>query len=141
MNLNLPALNACLNGVAAALLLAGFVAIRTGRRGLHIRCMLGATGVSALFLISYLTYHATHGSTRFQGQGPVRTLYFAILLTHTVLAAVNVPLVLVTLYRAGRGRWEAHRRLARVTWPVWMYVSVTGVAIYLLLYHGPGSGT
>ncbi len=131
----LPTLNACLNSLSALLLLAGLVAIRTGRRTLHIRCMLSATAVSALFLTSYLVYHAIHGSTRFQGQGAIRTVYFTILLTHTVLAVVNVPLILTTLYRAARGQFDAHKRLARITWPVWMYVSVTGVLIYLMLYQ------
>lgn len=131
----LPTLNAILNSTCAVLLVAGLVAIKRKRRTLHIRCMLAATGVSVLFLASYLTYHAVHGATRFPGTGFIRPVYFTILLTHTVLAAAVVPLVLTTLYRAARGRFEAHRRLARLTWPVWMYVSVTGVAIYVLLYH------
>jgi uncharacterized membrane protein YozB (DUF420 family) len=97
--------------------------------------MLAAVGSSTLFLTSYVVYHAQAGSVRFQGQGPVRTLYFSILLTHTVLAAAIVPLVAVTLARAWRGRFERHRRLARLTLPLWAYVSVTGVVIYWMLYR------
>lgn len=136
----LPTVNALLNGTCALLLVAGLAAIKTGRRAVHIRCMLAAAAVSALFLMSYVTYHAVHGSTHFQGQGTVRTVYFTVLLTHTVLAAANVPLVLTTLYRAWRGNFAAHKRIARVTWPVWMYVSVTGVVIYLMLYRLPIQG-
>lgn len=131
----LPTLNAMLNGLCAVILVVGLVAIKRDNRTLHIRCMLAATTVSVLFLISYVTYHATHGSTRFQGQGWIRPAYFTLLLTHTVLAVLNVPLVLTTLYRAARSQFDAHRRIARITWPVWMYVSVTGVLIYLMLYR------
>ncbi len=99
--------------------------------------MLAALATSALFLVSYLTYHFQAGSVRFTGQGPVRTLYFAILVSHTVLAAATLPLVLVTVARARAERFEAHRRLARVTLPIWLYVSVTGVAVYWMLYRMP----
>lgn len=136
MNLSaLPTLNALLNTTCAVLLLAGLVAIKRGRRAVHIRCMLAAAVVSALFLGSYVTYHSLYGSTRFTGTGAIRGVYFTILISHTVLAVLNVPLVVTTLYRAGRGRFAAHKRIARITWPVWLYVSVTGVVIYLMLYH------
>lgn len=132
---DLPAVNACLNGLAGAWLVAGYVFIRRGQREAHRRCMLAAAATSLLFLVSYLTYHAQAGTTRFQSPGAIRTVYLTILGTHTVLAAALVPLVAVTLFRALRGRFPAHRRLARITWPVWMYVSVTGVVIYFMLYH------
>jgi len=132
---DLPALNAVLNTTSALLLLAGYRLVRSGRREAHRRVMLAALATSALFLISYLVYHAQVGSVRFTGQGPVRTVYFVILISHTVLAAAIVPLVLVTLARALRGRFDAHRRLARYTLPLWLYVSVTGVAVCLMLYR------
>ncbi len=139
---DLPALNATLNGLATVLLAAGFVFIRRKRVNHHKLCMLGALGISALFLISYLIYHALHGSTKFSDPGAVRWVYYAILLTHVVLAAAIVPMVLITVYRALRGRYEAHRRIARWTWPLWIYVSITGVLVYMMLYQwfpGPGS--
>ncbi len=131
----LPALNAVLNSASAVLLLLGYRFIRRGRVGAHRACMVGALGVSTLFLASYLTYHFNVGSVRFSGQGWVRPLYFAILISHTILAAAVVPLALVTLWRAWRERFDAHRRIARVALPVWLYVSVTGVVVYLMLYH------
>lgn len=130
-----PALNAVLNGTSAVLIATGVFLIRRQRRTAHKRVMIAAVVTSALFLVSYLYYHAHVGSVRFQGQGLVRPVYFAILLTHTVLAAVVVPLVLVTLTRALRGTFEKHRASARWTYPVWLYVSVTGVVIYLMLYQ------
>jgi uncharacterized membrane protein YozB (DUF420 family) len=132
---DLPALNACLNATSAVLLATGYVLIRRGRRDAHKRVMLAALVSSALFLTSYLVYHAQVGSVRFRGQGPVRTAYFTILLTHTVLAVVIVPLVAMTLVPALRGRFDRHRRLARLTLPLWAYVSVTGVVIYWMLYR------
>lgn len=131
----LPALNACLNGSSALLLLAGFLFIRRKNVPLHRACMGSAFALSVLFLVSYLAYHAVHGATRFPGTGWVRTAYFAILISHTVLAVVIVPLVLRTLTLALRGRFEAHRRIARWTLPLWMYVSVTGVVVYWMLYQ------
>jgi uncharacterized membrane protein YozB (DUF420 family) len=131
----LPALNAALNGLAAIWLAAGYVMIRRGRTNAHRFCMLAAVATSALFLVSYLVYHAQAGSTRFASGGWIRPVYFTILLTHTVLAAVIVPLVLVTLVRALKRRFVPHRRIARWTWPLWIYVSVTGVVIYFMLYH------
>ncbi len=132
---DLPALNAVLNATSAALLATGYVLIRQKRIEAHRRVMLTALGSSALFLTSYLVYHAQVGSVRFQGRGPMRTAYFAILLSHTVLAIVIVPLVGFTVVPALRGRFDRHRRLARVTLPLWAYVSVTGVVIYWMLYR------
>jgi uncharacterized membrane protein YozB (DUF420 family) len=132
---DLPTLNAALNATSAVLLVAGWLLIRRGRREAHRRAMLAAVACSGLFLVSYLVYHAQVGSVRFQGQGTIRTVYFAILLTHTVLAAAILPLVLVTLVRALQQRFDRHRRIARVTFPLWLYVSVTGVVIYVMLYR------
>jgi uncharacterized membrane protein YozB (DUF420 family) len=132
---DLPALNAALNATSAALLIAGYRMIRSGRREVHKRLMLAAVGVSTLFLVSYLTYHAQVGSVRFQKTGWIRTAYFAVLISHTVLAALVPPFALVTLYRAAKGRFERHRAIARITLPAWLYVSVTGVVVYLMLYH------
>lgn len=130
----LPALNACLNGASAALLAAGYLFIRRKNVAAHRACMVAALMTSTLFLVSYLYYHAHFGSTRFTGQGWVRPVYFSILLSHTVLAVAILPLILVTFYRAARGRFETHARLARLTLPLWFYVSVTGIVIYRMLY-------
>lgn len=132
---DLPTVNALLNGTAAALLVAGFLLIRAGRREAHRRAMTAAFACSVLFLVSYLVYHLEAGSVRFRGTGGVRTFYLTVLLTHTVLAAVVPFLAVTTLVLARKGRFGAHRRLARVTLPVWLYVSVTGVVIYLMLYR------
>jgi uncharacterized membrane protein YozB (DUF420 family) len=132
---DLPTLNAALNTASAVLLLAGWWLIRRGRRDAHRRAMLAALATSTLFLVSYLAYHFEVGSVRFTGQGPIRAVYFAILVSHTVLAAAIVPLVLVTLTRALRGRFEAHRSLARITLPLWLWVSVSGVVVYWMLYR------
>jgi uncharacterized membrane protein YozB (DUF420 family) len=132
---DLPALNAFLNASSALLLATGYALIRRGRRDAHKRVMLAALASSALFLTSYVVYHAQVGSVRFRGQGAVRTVYFTILLTHTVLAVAIVPLVATTLVPALRGRFDRHRRLARITLPLWAYVSVTGVVIYWMLYR------
>ena len=132
---DLPALNATLNATSAVLLTTGWILIRRGRIAQHRAVMIAAVCTSILFLISYLVYHAQVGSVRFTKQGPIRAVYFTILLTHTVLAATIVPLVLVTLTRALRARYERHRRIARWTMPIWLYVSVTGVIVYLMLYQ------
>lgn len=132
---DLPTLNAVLNASAALLLLTGYVLIRRGRREAHRRAMLSALACSALFLVSYLVYHAQVGSVRFQGRGAIRVVYLGILLSHTVLAVVILPLVLVTLTRALQARFDPHRRLARITLPLWAYVSVTGVVVYWMLYR------
>ncbi len=131
----LPTLNACLNATSALLLILGFYFIRQRNIAAHRACMATAFGVSVVFLISYLTYHATAGTTRFAGQGAVRFVYFTILITHTVLAALIPVLAIITLRRALRGQYDKHRRLARWTLPAWLYVSVTGVIVYLMLYH------
>ncbi len=130
-----PALNASLNGASAVLIATGRAFIRRKRVVAHRACMIAAVVSSSLFLISYLYYHFHVGVVRFQGQGLVRPVYFGILITHTILAAVVVPLVIVTLVRALRGNFLRHRAVARWTYPVWMYVSVTGVVIYVMLYH------
>ncbi len=132
---DLPTLNAVLNTASAVLLLTGWWLIRHGRREAHRRAMLAAFATSTLFLVSYLAYHFEVGSVRFTGQGPIRTVYFVILVGHTVLAVAIVPLVLVTLARALRGRFEAHRALARATLPLWLWVSVSGVVVYWMLYR------
>ena len=136
MNLSdLPALNAGLNALSGSLLGVGYVMIRRGRVRAHKAFMLVAVGVSTLFLVSYVVYHYQAGSTRFPGTGWVRTLYLLILVTHAVLAAAVVPLAAVTLVRAWREDFGAHRRIARWTLPIWFYVSVTGVIIYVMLYQ------
>jgi uncharacterized membrane protein YozB (DUF420 family) len=131
----LPHLNAILNSTSTVLLIIGFSMIRRGRVTAHHNCQLAALTTSVLFLISYLTYHYFHGSTRFQGQGIIRPIYLTILFTHTVLAIVIVPLVVITLARALRADFTRHRRIARVTLPLWLYVSITGVIVYLMLYQ------
>jgi len=131
----LPHLNAILNSASAVLLLAGHARIRKRDRIGHRRFMLSAVASSSLFLVSYLTYHAHAGSVRFQGQGIVRPVYFAVLLSHTLLAACVLPLVGTILYFALSEKFDRHRRLARYGFPVWLYVSVTGVLVYLMLYH------
>lgn len=132
---DLPAVNATLNATAAILLSIGYVLIRKGRIETHRKVMLAAFATSALFLVSYLVYHANVGSKRFPGVGTIRTVYLTILLTHTVLAAAIVPLVLVTLSRALSARFDRHRAIARWTLPIWLYVSVTGVVVYWMLYR------
>lgn len=130
-----PAINASLNATTAVFLLTGFAAIRRKRLALHRACMIGAFTTAIIFLCCYLWYHAHIGSKHFEGRGAVRTIYFAILLTHTVLAAAIVPLAIVTLRRGLKNRHPAHERLARWTLPAWLYVSVTGVVVYWMLYR------
>jgi len=132
----LPALNAFLNGTSAVLIGGGYYLIKTGRREAHKRTMIAAVITSALFLISYLYYHLVlrAGVTHFKGEGVWRPVYFGILLSHTFLAVVVVPLVLITLSRALKGNLARHRAIARYTFPIWMYVSVTGVVIFVMLY-------
>jgi len=132
---DLPALNATLNGAATLFLLAGYVFIRRRQIPAHRASMLAAVTTSGLFLISYVIYHANAGSKPFPGTGPVRAVYFVILVTHIVLAAAIVPMVLLTLSRALKQRFDRHAALARRTLPLWLYVSVTGVVIYLMLYR------
>jgi len=128
-------INATLNGTSAVLLLIGRTLIARGRMAAHRAVMIAAVVSSSLFLISYLYYHLHVGSVRFQGQGWARPVYFSILISHTVLAAAIVPLVIITLSRGLRARFDRHRVIARWTYPLWLYVSVTGVVIYMMLYH------
>ena len=130
-----PVINASLNGASALLLLTGHSMIKRGRMAAHQALMITAIVTSSLFLASYLYYHWHVGSVRFQGQGWSRPLYFTILTSHTLLAITIVPLVIVTLSRALRERFDRHRAIARWTYPLWLYVSVTGVVIYFMLYH------
>ncbi|MDX1980648.1 MAG: DUF420 domain-containing protein [Bryobacteraceae bacterium] len=132
---DLPGLNALLNSAAAVLLVAGYLLIRQGRREAHKKVMLAAFVTSIVFLISYLVYHAQVGSVRFQKTGAIRTVYLSILLTHTVLAATVPFLAGITLWRAWKGNFGRHRKIARWTLPIWLYVSVTGVVVYWMLYR------
>ena len=132
---SLPTLNASLNALASVFLVAGYVMIRSRRIDAHRRCMLSALGTSALFLISYVIYHANAGSVPFKGTGAVRVVYFAVLIPHIILAAAILPLALITTARGLRGDYTRHVRIARWTLPIWLYVSVTGVIVYLMLYH------
>ena len=131
----MPEQNAVLNLVSAILLVAGYIFIRRRAVEAHKFCMLGATLTSTVFLVCYLYYHAHHGSTRFPGHGWSRTLYFSILIPHTLLATLQVPLIYQTLRHALASRLDKHRRLARITLPIWLFVSVTGVVIYWMLYR------
>ena len=134
----LPALNAALNATSAVLLSAGYVFIRRRQIRAHLTCMAGAFVVSTLFLVSYVVYHYHAGSKHFMATGPIRLVYFVLLVSHVVLAAVILPLSLATLYRAWRGDFVRHRGIARWTLPIWLYVSVTGVVVYWMLYHLSG---
>lgn len=131
----LPHLNALLNSTSAVLLISGYRFIRLGRIEAHRNCQIAALISSTVFLASYLTYHYYHGATHFVGLGTVRWVYFIILITHTILAIAIVPLIMVTLFRALRQDFQRHRRVARWTLPLWLYVSLTGVIVYLMLYH------
>ena len=131
----LPAVNALLNSMSASCLILGYLEIRKGNRTIHIKMMLSALIFSFLFLISYLTYHTFHGDTSFQGEGWIRPLYYFILISHIILSAVVLPLVLTTVYFAATGNFNQHPKIARLTLPLWLYVSVTGVIVYLMLYH------
>lgn len=130
-----PVINASLNGTSAVLLLTAHRMIERGRVAMHRALMLTAVSISSLFLVSYLYYHAHVGSVHFQGQGWSRPVYFGILISHTVLAAAIVPMVIITLSRALRARFDRHRAIARWTYPLWLYVSVTGVVVYFMLYR------
>ncbi len=129
------ALNAALNGTSAILLAAGYAAIRSGKRELHKKLMISAFAVSTVFLVSYLVYHYRVGHVAFRGQGWIRPVYFALLLSHTLLAIVIVPMIIVTLRRAWLARFDKHRIIARWTLPLWFYVCVTGVIVYLMVYQ------
>jgi len=132
---DLPAVNASLNAISAVLLVCGYLLIRARRVDQHRRCMIAAFATSSLFLVCYLIYHAQVGSVPFRRNGFVRPLYFTILITHVTLAATVLPLALVTLSRGLKARYAQHRRIARWTFPIWLYVSVTGVLVYVLLYQ------
>lgn len=132
---DLPAVNATLNSISAIFLIIGWVLIKKGRREQHRLAMLAAFTTSTLFLAGYLVYHYHIGSRPYQGQGPIRVVYFAILISHIILAAFTLPLAIITLSRGLRERWTAHRRIARWTLPIWLYTSVTGVIVYLMLYQ------
>jgi putative membrane protein len=132
---DLPTLNAGLNALASVFLVTGYLMIRSRRIDAHRRCMLSALGTSALFLVSYVIYHASAGSVPFRGTGALRVVYFAVLVPHIILAAAILPLALLTTARGLRGDYARHVRIARWTLPVWLYVSVTGVIVYLMLYH------
>jgi uncharacterized membrane protein YozB (DUF420 family) len=132
---DLPALNATLNAISTVLLVTGYVFIRRGRRQQHKACMIAALVMSVLFLTSYVIYHLQVGSVPFKGTGWIRTVYFGVLIPHVILAAGIVPLVLITVSRGLSARYDKHRRIARVTLPLWLYVSVTGVIVYLMLYQ------
>src|SRR5215472_8617699 len=135
MHFSHAALNATLNGTSAILLACGYAAIRTGKRQLHKRLMISAFAVSCVFLVSYLVYHYRVGHVAFEGQGVIRPVYFVLLTSHTLLAMVIVPLILITLRRAWLERFDKHRVIARWTLPLWFYVCVTGVIVYVLLYQ------
>ncbi len=131
----LPLLNAALNALSATLLFLGFYFIKNKKIEAHKKCMLGAVACSLLFLISYIVYHAQHGITPFPTPGIKRRIYLTILISHTILAVTVIPLVILTLKPAFKAEYERHRRMARITFPIWLYVSITGVIIYLMLYH------
>lgn len=132
---DLPALNASLNATSFVLLITGWFLIKSGRREAHKRCMIAALAVSAMFLTSYVIYHLNVGSVPFQKTGWIRTLYFAVLIPHVILAVVIVPMVLITVSRALSSRFDKHKQIARITLPLWLYVSVTGVIVYVMLYQ------
>ncbi|CAB4244434.1 Conserved membrane protein [Methylacidimicrobium sp. AP8] len=131
----LPAVNASLNGITTCFLVAGFVAIKRRQVAAHRKCMIAAFVTSMVFLACYLVYHAIHGATPFPRHDWSRPLYFSVLISHTFLAVVNLPAIFAALYLAAKGRFAAHARLTRLLWPSWMYVSVTGVLVYFMLYH------
>jgi uncharacterized membrane protein YozB (DUF420 family) len=131
----LPTLNAFLNATSGLLLFLGRKYIKAGDRATHKKFMIAAFTVSVLFLISYLTYHAVHGTTRFTGEGIARPIYFTILITHTILAVFVPPMAIIALVRGLKNRIDKHRIIARWTYPIWLYVSITGVIVYLMLYH------
>lgn len=131
---DLPAVNASLNALATVLLIYGYTLIRAGKREQHKRVMLSAFGVSAIFLVCYLVYHFEVGSVPYQGQGWMRTVYFTILISHVILAATVPVLTILTLWRAFQERFDKHKRVARITFPIWLYVSITGVLVYFMLY-------
>ena len=135
---SLPHFQAGCNVVTTMFLLCGYAFIRNGKKTAHKACMLSALTASVMFLASYLTYHSIVGSVKYGGMGVARTVYFSVLTSHTLLATVALPMILAVLYRAFTGNFEAHKKIARWTLPTWLYVSITGVAVYLMLYRGLG---
>lgn len=131
----LPTVNAILNAITGILIVTGYVLIRRKQMALHRFCMIGAVTTSSLFLVSYIVYHYNHGATRFLGLGIARPIYFTVLFSHTVLAVITAPLVIITIRRAMRGQFGRHLKIAKYTFPMWLYVSVTGIVVYLMLYH------
>jgi len=136
----LPTVNASLNASAAVLLLVGYALIRSGRREAHKWVMLTSFAVSIVFLACYVVYHSYAGSKEFSGTGPIRTVYFTILISHIILAVTVPVLASITIYRALKKEWAKHRRIAKITFPIWLYVSVTGVIIYMMLYRWTEAG-
>jgi uncharacterized membrane protein YozB (DUF420 family) len=131
----LPTVNACLNALIGTLIVTGFILIRKKKVFVYRVCMTGAVITSGLFLIFYIVYHYHHGATRFTGSGWVRPFYFSVLGSHTVLAAITLPFVVAVFIRALKGQFSRHKKMARVTFPMWLYVSITGIVVYLMLYH------
>ena len=132
---DLPAVNACLNGLSTIFVAIGYIMIKQGKKVAHRNCMVGALTASTAFLTCYVIYHLQTGHTSFQDPAWFRPIYLVFLASHVLLAVAIVPLVIITVFRAARGNFERHKKIARWTWPIWMYVSVTGVLIYLLLYQ------
>ena len=133
--IDLPHVNAALNGATIVFLAAGLAYIRTGRRSEHRACMIGALAVSAAFLVTYLIYHFNAGLAKFGGEGVIRPIYFSILIIHILIAAAITPMVPITAYRALTGQFDRHRRIARWTWPLWMFVAVSGLVVYGMAVH------
>jgi putative membrane protein len=132
---DLPFVNAILNSITTVLLVAGFIAVKSGNKDLHRKIMIAALTTSTVFLIGYLTHKFTVGPTKFTGEGSIRTVYFTILITHTILAIVNLPLIIWAVVLAAKGNFEKHMKVTRWAYPIWLYVSVTGVLVYLFLYQ------
>lgn len=134
MNIDLPLINACLNGLSTVLLMSGFIAIKKKNEGAHKKLMIAAFITSGVFLACYLYYHFTAGHFKFTGEGTIRTIYFLILVPHILLAMVMLPMIIMTFLRAFKGQWEKHKKIAKITFPIWLYVSFTGVILYLYIY-------
>ena len=134
MTIDLPLINACLNGLSTLLLIFGFIAIKIRKQNTHKNLMISAFITSAVFLACYLYYHFTAGHFKFTGEGTIRTIYFLILVPHILLAMVMLPMIIMTFLRAFKGQWEKHKKIAKITFPIWLYVSFTGVILYLYIY-------
>ena len=134
MTIDLPLINACLNGLSTILLISGFIAIKKKKEDTHKKLMISAFITSGVFLACYLYYHFTAGHFKFTGEGTIRTIYFLILVPHILLAMIMLPMIIMTFLRAFKGQWEKHRKIAKITFPIWLYVSFTGVVLYLYIY-------